>query len=184
MFLYTIDHELALKMIDQRDTDTLFNLINESKTYLREWLPWVDHTKQRIDTEAFIDRCQKGVAENKSLTTVILYQGKIVGMVSINTLDWSNRIATIGYWLGENFQGKGIMTRAVQALIAYAFDELNLNRVEIQAAKDNLKSRSIPERLNFVQEGCLRQSEKIGDRFVDHVVYSILRDEWEMRLKE
>ncbi|QGH33324.1 GNAT family N-acetyltransferase [Gracilibacillus salitolerans] len=178
MFVYKMDEDLSLKLIDLRDADSVFELTENSRDYLREWLPWVDSTVKVEDTKAFIQSCVKGFADNKSLTTVILYQAEIVGVAGFNSIDWSNKIASIGYWLGDKYQGNGIMTRVAKALTDYAFTELKLNKVEIRAAVDNLKSRNVPERLGFVEEGTIRSGEWIYDHFVDHVVYGILADEW------
>jgi ribosomal-protein-serine acetyltransferase len=70
------------------------------------------------------------------------------------------------------------MTKSCRAVINYIFNELELNRVEIRAAVLNKKSRAIPERLGFTQEGIIRSAEWLYDHFVDHVVYGMLRDEW------
>lgn len=101
------------------------------------------------------------------------------GIVGYNEVDWQNKIAYIGYWLGEGFQGKGIMTRATKALVDYAFEQLNLNKVDIRAAERNKKSRSIPERLGFQQEGKIRAGELLYGKYVDHVIYGMLKNEWE-----
>ncbi len=74
------------------------------------------------------------------------------------------------------------MTAACRKLIDYAFDELKMNRVEIRCAAANARSRAVPERLGFQQDGILRQSEWLHDAFVDLVVYSTLTGEWQ-RLK-
>lgn len=181
MFLYKIDEELALKLIHINDTDEIFQLTDQSRAYLREWLPWLDGTTKPEDTLAFIQSSIKGYSENNSLTTVILFKGKKVGIAGFNSIDWTNKIAYIGYWLGKDFQGKGIMTRVAKALTDYAFQELKLNKVEIRAAVNNKKSRSVPERLNYVEEGRIRQVEWLDDHYVDHVVYGILKEEWEKR---
>lgn len=178
MFIHKIDEDLSLKLIELRDGERIFELTNNSRGYLREWLPWLDATKKLEDTIDFIKICLKGFAENKSLNTVILYKGKIVGVAGYNSINWSNKTAYIGYWLGEEFQGNGIMTKVASALTDYAISELNLNKVEIRAAVGNKKSRSIPERLNFVNEGCIRQVEWLYDHYVDHIVYGILAEEW------
>nr|WP_245747491.1 GNAT family protein [Anaerobacillus alkalidiazotrophicus] len=120
----------------------------------------------------------KGFSENKSLNTVILFKGEIVGVAGYNNINWANRTAYIGYWLGEGFQGNGIMTKVAKALTDYALHDLKLNKVEIRAAVGNKKSRTIPERLNFVNEGTIRQAEWLYDRYVDHVVYGVLKEEW------
>ena len=70
------------------------------------------------------------------------------------------------------------MTKVAKALTNYAFHHLNLNKVEIRAAVENKKSRSVPERLGFVNEGTIRQAEKLYDHYVDHIVYGVLASEW------
>lgn len=178
MFIHKIDEDLSLKLIELRDGERVFKLTNNSRDYLREWLPWLDTTTKLEDIIEFIKISLKGFAENNSLNTVILFKGKIVGVAGYNNINWSNKTAYIGYWLGEEFQGNGIMTKVAKALTNYAFSELNLNKVEIRAAVGNKKSRNIPERLNFVNEGCIRQAEWLYDHYVDHVVYGILAEEW------
>lgn len=178
MFVYKIDEELSLKLVDIKDAKRVFELTDYSREYLREWLPWLDMTTSAEDTKGFIESCLKGYAENKSLTTFILYKGEIVGTASYNKLDWTNKIAYIGYWLGKDYQGYGIMTRVARALTDYAFNELGLNRVEITAAEGNKKSRSIPERLGFSNEGRIRQAEWLYDHYVDHIVYGMLAKDW------
>lgn len=75
-------------------------------------------------------------------------------------------------------QGKGLMTKACETLVRHAFEDLGLNRVEIRAAVDNRKSRAIPERLGFQQEGVLRDAEWLYDRYADLVVYAMLAKDW------
>lgn len=178
MFVYKIDENVSLKLIELNDAEKIFCLTDKSRKYLREWLPWLDTTTKVEDTNGFILSCLKGYAENKSITTVILYDGEIVGLAGFNSINWTNKTAYIGYWLGEEFQGKGIMTKAAKSLIDYAFNHLRLNKVEIRAASSNKKSRSIPERLGFVNEGCIRSAEWLYDHYVDHFVYGILAEEW------
>jgi ribosomal-protein-serine acetyltransferase len=70
------------------------------------------------------------------------------------------------------------MTRAVRALVDHAVRDLRLNRVEIRIAPDNRRSRAVPERLGFRQEGTLRQAERVGDRYLDAVVFAMLASAW------
>lgn len=178
MFVHKIDDDLSLKIIEECDANTVFELTKNSRRYLRKWLPWLDATTKLEDTKAFIKQSLKNFAENKGLITVILFEGKIVGVAGYNRINWANKTAYIGYWLGEEYQGHGIMTRVVTSLTDYAFRKLTLNKVEIRAAAENTKSRSIPERLNFVNEGKIRQAEWLYDHYVDHIVYGMLAEEW------
>lgn len=76
-----------------------------------------------------------------------------------------------------------MMTDACRALIDTLFSEYDLNRVEIRAAVQNVKSQAIPERLGFTKEGCLRQCEWLHDHFADHFVYGLLKEEYLARSK-
>ncbi|MGN7939348.1 MULTISPECIES: GNAT family N-acetyltransferase [Bacillaceae] len=178
MFIHKVDDDISLKLIELHDAERVFELTDKSRKYLREWLPWLDITNKLEDTKAFIQGCLKEYAENKSLNTVILFKGEIVGVAGFNSINWSNKTAYIGYWLGEEYQGNGIMTKVAKALTDYAINHLHLNKVEIRAAVENKKSRSVPERLRFVNEGTIRQAEWLYDHFVDHIVYGILASEW------
>lgn len=178
MFIYKIDEDVSLKLIELNDAERVFELTEKSRSYLREWLPWLDMTTKVEDSKQFIQSCLKSYADNKSMTTVILFDGEIVGVAGFNSINGANKTAYIGYWLGEEYQGKGIMIKVAKALTSYAFSHLNLNKVEIRAAVENKKSRSIPERLGFVNEGTIRQAEWLYDHYVDHIVYGVLANEW------
>lgn len=178
MFVLKVDDDIALKFMELKDADRVYNLTEQSREYLREWLPWVDNSNSVEDTKAFIYDCLRGYAENKCLVTYILYKGEIVGVTGFNSINGAHRSAQIGYWLGKDYQGRGIMTRAVRAIVDYGFTGIGLNPVEIHAAVKNVKSRSIPEKLGFLNEGCIRQAEWLYDHYVDHMVYGILAEEW------
>ncbi|MEN1966571.1 GNAT family protein [Lentibacillus sp. N15] len=179
MFYQEVDEEVTLKLLVFTDAQALFHLTDQSRDNLREWLSWVDQTETVDDSRAFIEHTLQQYDDNKGLTAAIMYQGQLAGTISFNSFDWSCRIGYIGYWLGEEFQGQGIMTRAVRAFIDYGFTDLALHRIDIRAAYENSKSRAIPERLGFVEEGLLRQTEWLYDHYVDHVVYGMLENEWQ-----
>jgi ribosomal-protein-serine acetyltransferase len=101
------------------------------------------------------------------------------GADGYDPIDWENRTTALGYWLGEEFQGQGLVTAACQALVDHAFLELELNRVSIACATDNKRSCAIPKRLGFRREGVQRQAEWLYDHYVDHVVYATLASEWQ-----
>lgn len=173
-----VNEDISLKLIELKDADIVFSLTDESRDYLRQWLPWLDFTTTVEDTKAWIKGALQGYVDNKSMTTAILFKGSIVGIASYNEIDWSNKVAYLGYWLAQKHQGHGIMTNVARALTDYALTELQLNKVDIRAAIDNKKSRSIPERLGFEYEGKLRQAEWLYDHYVDHAVYSMLAQDW------
>lgn len=178
MFICRLDAEAELRLLEDRHAAELFLLTDQNRGHLRRWLPWVDATTSIEITRKFIKNALKQFSTNRGFQTGIWYQGRLVGVIGYHRIDWFNRKTSIGYWLGASFQGKGLMTKACRALVDYAFGELKLNRVEIRCAAQNKRSRAIPERLGFVQEGISRQAEWLYDHYVDHVIYGMLASEW------
>ncbi len=177
---FQIEEGPELRLLEEQHEEELFALTNQNRQYLREWLPWLDNNKSLEDTEEFIRDSLEQFRSNNGFQLGIWSQGELAGVIGYHKIDWVNRATSIGYWLGARFQGKGLMTRACRALTSYAFKELKLNRVEIRCAVKNRKSRAIPIRLGFKEEGVIREAEWLYDRFVDHVVYGMLRSEWEV----
>lgn len=179
MFQIQVNDRTFLRVLSLRDAEMLFQLTDQSRAYLKEWLPWIDQTKTIEDSKTFITTSLLGMDKRQSITTGIFYDHELIGVVGFNRLDHANKVGSIGYWLGEEYQGKGIMTKAVESLIDYGFHELQLNRIEIACATENKKSQYIPKRLHFTEEACVREAEWLYDRFVDHYVYTMLASEWQ-----
>jgi ribosomal-protein-serine acetyltransferase len=176
-------HELpngyALRLLEESDADELATLIDANREHLEPWMPWVPDERSPEEALAFIRRTRQQLADNNGLQTVIVDgEGRIVGTVGVHSVDWLNRRTSIGYWLSREHEGRGTMTHAVRAFVDHAFAGWQLNRVTIEAAVDNPRSRAIPERLGFVEEGTIRAAARIGDRFLDHVVYGMLAADW------
>jgi ribosomal-protein-serine acetyltransferase len=162
-----------LRLLEESDADELYRLVDRNRNYLAEWMPWAaDQTLE--GTAAFIQGTRRRLAEREGFEFALMLDGRIAGAAGFAGIDWVARSSDIGYWISEEHQGRGLMTRAVRALVDQAFGELELHRVEIQAAESNRRSRAIPERLGFAQEGVRREAESVGGRYLDLVVYGLL----------
>lgn len=179
MFEFKVDDQISLRLLEPRHAPALFALTDANREHLRRWLPWLDTVTSVTDSLNFIAVTQNQFALNNGFVTGIWYEGELAGVVGHNIIDWSNRLSLLGYWLGAGFEGKGVMTRSCRALVNHAFLELGLNRLDIRCAVENSRSRAIPERLGFRQEGVIRQAERLYGRFVDHVVYGMLASDWQ-----
>lgn len=179
MFGHFINDDIQLRILEDRHSEELFRLTDVNRAYLREWMPWVDSTIGVEQSRGFIQSSLKQFAENQGFNLGVTYQGQLAGCIGVHQVDWGNRKASIGYWLGEEYQRKGIMTLSCRMVINHIFKEWELNRAEIRAAVLNKKSRAIAERLGFVNEGTIRQAEWLYDHYVDHVVYGMLREDWD-----
>jgi ribosomal-protein-serine acetyltransferase len=176
---YELPGGYALRLLEEADADELFALVDANRDHLQPWMPWVAGEQSPADVQPFIRATRKQIADNDGLQTAIVdADGRIAGMVGFHRVDWANRTTSIGYWLARDHQRRGTMTEAVRALVDLAFGTWKLNRVTIQAAVDNARSRAVPERLGFHEEGVLREVERVGERAVDHAVYAMLAAEW------
>ncbi len=178
MFRFPLGTDAELRLLELRHAREVFTLVNENRAHLRRWLTWVDATHTEQESRNFIHSALQQFADNRGFTAGIWYKNALAGVVGFNDIDWLDRKAEFGYWLGAKYQGHGLVTQACRALTTYSFIELGLNRVEILCATDNFKSRAIPERLGFTQEGILRQAQWLHHRFVDLVIYAMLAEDW------
>ena len=181
MFGYKLGENTELRLLEERHAEQLADLTDRNREHLRTWLPWVDASRTVEDSKNFIRSTLKQFAENNGFQAGIWHDGRLAGVVGYHAIDWEHRSTSLGYWLGEEFEGKGLATSACRALVDHAFEELGLNRVSIACATENERSCTIPERLSFQREGIQRQAEWLYDHFVDHVIYAALASEWQKR---
>ncbi len=138
------------------DEDLWFE-IDKNRTFLREYLLWVDKTNSLEDcqssTEMFIKRWQEG--SNYAYSIVLKSTGKAIGSIDIQAVDTDNAKAEIGYWLAEEHNGNRYMSMAVQLLEKEAFSQ-GMNRLAILVQKENLPSIRVAERNNYIYEGTLK----------------------------
>jgi len=167
---------VELRLLEETDAEELHALIEVNRAYLEPWLPWAAGQSFE-DTLAFIRATRSQVEENAGFQAAVVTENGIVGVIGYVTVDWVNRSTRIGYWLDEGQQGKGTMTAAVRLLVDHALGTWELNRVEIVVATENRRSRAIPERLGFREEGTLRQHQLVGGRYLDCVGYSMLAED-------
>ena len=169
-----------LRLLEDSDADELYTLIDANRAYLSRWMPWA--SAQSIDeTVEFIRATRRQLHENNGFQTAILLEDSIIGVIGFHAVNWEHRTTSLGYWLAEEHQGKGTMTQAVRALVSHALGAWQLPRVEVRVAPNNVRSRAVVERLGFREEGTLRQAERIGDRYLDSVVYAMLAPDWATR---
>jgi len=177
-FHYLIDDDLELRLLEGDDAQALLELTRENRDYLGQWLPWVEGVESLWDVQRYIHSSHQQFSEDRGFQTAIWFRGSLVGIVGYQSVDWINRAATLGYWLGEEFQGKGLVTRSCEALVDWGFRRWGLNRVEIRCSRENHRSRAVPARLGFIEEGVAREAEWLHDHFSDLILYSTLARDW------
>ena len=178
MFRWPVRDNVELRIPEERDAAELFALIELNRTRLQEWLHWSHSTKTREEVLEFIRAARRDFEKPNALHCLIFCRDRIAGVCSLMIKSELTRTAEIGYWIGKEWEGQGLVTDTCRALVSYAFDSLDLNRVQIRCAVGNTRSAAIPGRLGFHYEGRLRQTIRCGERLLDEDCYSILRSEW------
>jgi ribosomal-protein-serine acetyltransferase len=168
-----LPENLLVRDLEPGDAAELYELVDANRDHLSGWMPWAA-TQDLARTENFLRTVAEKRDRGEALDGAIVLDGRIVGCAGFPIIDPVARSAAIGYWIAEGHEGSGLVTRAVSALIDHAFGELGLHRLEITAATENARSRAIPERLGFTQEGVLREAEEVAGRRQDLAVYGLL----------
>lgn len=166
---YRVDDALALGAAVDRD-----------RSRLGRWMPWVPHSTTPESFVAFITAARRleddGTAFHRGL-----FDGAVVAGGCGTTVDLVNREAEIGYWLGAVYEGRGLVTEAVGAMLGFLFDDYAVHRVVIRAAVTNVRSRAVAERYGFIEEGVQREALILDEVPTDAAMYSLLEDEWRRR---
>ena len=152
-----------------------------SRDHLTPWEPaW---SADALSEAAFRRRIADDRAKIKSgkLYPFFLFEretGELLGGLNVRRqVNRSSRYCTFGYWTGAPHAGRGYMTDAVKAALDFAFDELDVHRVEAVCIPDNESSRGVLVKNGFHEEGLMRGYLKINGAWRDHLRYGILNSD-------
>ena len=171
-----VDDDIELVLLDHHHTDAIHALVLSSLDHLRPWEEIARPDLTRAETLQYVTASQRTRAEGRAFPSAIVYRGEIAGVVGARIARDVDR-AEIGYWLGSAFQGLGIMTRSVRAVVQTLLDDEGMHRIELRTAADNLRSRALAERLGFTLEGTLREAYPIDGVRHDLCIYGLLRSD-------
>jgi [ribosomal protein S5]-alanine N-acetyltransferase len=172
-----------------RDYDQWRSLRRRSREFLRPYEPrW---TEADLNRQAFGARLWRGRQEARRGTdySFLVFEKAAKGQVLVGGLTISNvrrraaQFATLGYWMGEEFAGRGLMTEAVGVLLPYFFDVLALHRLQAAFLPHNQASRRVLEKNGFREEGYAESYLQIDGKWADHVLFALTRERWEARPK-
>jgi ribosomal-protein-serine acetyltransferase len=160
------------------DAQELFDLVEANRERLRPWMIWEPLTRAVEDSRRFIERTTSSETDMEG--NGVWLDGKLIAGAGLR-VDTLPNSGEIGFWIDGDHEGQGIITRVCERFFDFAFDELGLHRMELQAAEPNERSRAVAERLGMTQEGVARDGIRVADGYLDSVSYGILEDEWRAR---
>ena len=176
--LLHVQNGLDLQLVGEDDAAELFTVVDSNREYLREWLPWLDATRSVEDEKAFISNSLEEYQKREGGFYTIRLEGRIIGTINLNWIDWGNKAAGVGYWLSKNQTGNGYVTKSCIRLMEHCFDDLSLHRFVLEAAVDNIPSCDIAGRIGMRLEGITKDREWLYDHYVDAKLFAITKPEW------
>lgn len=110
----------------------------------------------------------------------MVYEGKLIGSISVVRIDERSEWAELGYCMGYDYWGKGLMTEAARCVIDFLFSQVGVNRITIEHAVKNPASGKVAKKCGMTHEGTKREYFKSAwGEFLDISFWGILRKEWE-----
>jgi ribosomal-protein-alanine N-acetyltransferase len=164
-------------------------LRRESRDFLKPYEPrW---TEADLNRQAFGARLLRGRNEAKRGTdfSFLVFDRSSGAEILVGGLTISNirrraaQYANLGYWMGEAYAGRGLMSEAVGALLPFYFDTLGLHRLHAAFLPHNIASRRVLEKNGFREEGYAEHYLQIDGKWADHVLFALTRERWDARDK-
>ncbi len=156
-------------------------LREQSRAFLSPWEPiWPADDLTKLAFRRRLRRYQRELRNGSGYPFFIyLPDGEtLVGGVTLANIQRGvTQSGVLGYWMGQAFAGKGLMSDAVRTVVAFSFDALHLNRVEAACLPHNLASIRLLEKIGFAREGYARKYLCIDGRWQDHILYGLVRDD-------
>jgi ribosomal-protein-serine acetyltransferase len=178
IFAYPIDDELSLELQAPEQAAELFAIVDKNRAFIGEQMAWALRCRTVDDFRIYMQRDLQGMATERRWSWLIRYKGQAAGRIGIFVSFPEGREAELNYWIGEEFTGKGIVTRAARVITDYAFATLNLYHILIGFADINPKSGAVAERIGFKYEFTKRHGTLQDDEWRDLHFWGITAKDW------
>lgn len=169
---------MRLRWLTEADVDALYRIFSHPQV-VRYW--GAPALANRDAAAALLAEIQQNFRTRTSMKWGVaeLETDQIIGTVTLFNLNFDNKRAEIGYGLDHNYWRKGYVTEALDALLSYAFDVLQLHRLEADVDPRNVGSIRTLEKMGFQREGLMRERWQVNGEIQDALFYGLLRPEWE-----
>ncbi|MET9568329.1 GNAT family protein [Streptomyces virginiae] len=178
MFSIDLAEGAQLFPLEARHAEEFFAHIERGREFIGQYVGFPDRSPDVDSARAFLAKYAVKAGEDGARFFGIRLDGTLVGGVLFPNFDADGGNCEIGCWLEPAAAGRGLVTRACQVLIDYAFGERGMHRVEWHAATGNKKSLAVAERLGMTREGVMRENYFHRGVRQDTEVWSILAPEW------
>ena len=168
---------LRLRQVEKSDVEQLYEMLRDPEVAKFEYFYPVTSKAESLE---FIERYKTELAVNEEITWGLILKetNQLIGTCCLGDFNEGARRAEIGYDITQGQWGKGYATEAVQAVMDFGFNQINLNRIEATITPGNHASVKVLKKLNFIQEGILRERDLIKGKLEDGIIMSMLKRDY------
>lgn len=168
-----------LERINDVSFEAFYSLIDSNKTYIQKgFAGTVKRCETKESSKTLFNEWNSEEIDRKSFSFFIkdTIKNTLIGLVNIKNIDEGIKKCEIGYFISENYTGKGIVSKFTSEVVIYCFDILQMNKVFLRIAPENIGSQKVAIKNNFKQEGVLREEYKgFQDKFEDVIYFGLLK---------
>lgn len=156
----------------------LFELIESNRSYLDQHITFAQNKTSVDRVRAFLKEIINFNYGGQKYNMIIMHENQVAGILGFHRIMPGDARAEIGYWLGESYQGKGILTLTMKPFLHYGFEALAINRVELLTLQTHTRSIALAERSGFIKEATFKEYYFMHGAFQDALSYRLLKSEF------
>lgn len=172
-------NDYTIRLLTRDDLPAYYSLIERNRSRLEDFFAGtVAITRTIEDTARHLEDVVSKAEKNEYFPLVVTERtaGELVASIQIKNIDWSIPKGELGYYVDAPYEGKGIVTKAVELIAEHAFEELKFNKLYIRTHHGNMGSRLVAEKNGFTVEGTLKAEYKTtAGQIIDIMYYGRLR---------
>jgi ribosomal-protein-serine acetyltransferase len=174
---YTRANEIVrIRPFKKSDVENFVAAARESVAVVGKWMDWCRADYSIEQAQTWIESCQQNSADGTAYEFALVdpNTGEFFGGAGVNQINAAHNFANIGYWVRQSSQRRGVATAAVRLLIEFAFQELELSRVELVIRPDNFPSRRVAEKVGATFESIARNRIVSYGKAWEGAIYSLV----------
>jgi ribosomal-protein-alanine N-acetyltransferase len=177
---------VLLRLPQMADYNAWYALRRSSRDFLRPFEPrWTEADLSRRVFATRVRRAREEAEEGTDYSFFIFltagdHETLVGGITLSNVRRRAAQFVNLGYWMGQQYAGKGLMSESVATCLPFVFDTLDLHRIHAAFLPGNTASRRVLEKNGFAEEGFAEKYLQIDGRWEDHVLFGLTRERYEM----
>jgi len=174
-----INDQFTIRMLSGRDVQPLQTFVQETKAETKRWIPLLQTLKTEADCLQFIKHFLILFSESRGIIAGVFHDKDLVGLVSFNEVDQTNKFASIGYVLKESYRGKGLMTNVLRSFITYGFSYYAISEVRLYIERKNKASKKLATRFGFSYVKTEVHTDPINKVETSLELYRLWKQDWQ-----